>query len=216
MAPRDARRWLVAASLLVGACTGAAPPGAPDAAAAAGGLTFAWRAVPAIPGDLGGDVVVDAAGLVLRDLRVFGDAATGDARTNVAMVTLIWDGLGQPATVGFPVAPPGLYSALEMRADGGIDDSLTIHGHARQGDVVYPFELEVDGAVAIAVPLELELDVGRGAAVRVDVDLGAVVGTVDWAQVPVDAAGVLRHEEIDAGPASAALARAFSAHAADP
>jgi len=216
MAHPDARRVLVAASMLVGGCTSGVAPASPDAAPAAGGLTFAWRAVPAIPGDLGGDVVVDEAGLVLRDLRVFGDAATGDARTNVAMATLIWDGLGQPATIGFPVAPPGLYSALEMRADGGIDDSLTIHGHARQAGVVVPFELEVDGAIAIAVPLELELEVGRGAAVRIDVDLGAVVGAVDWAQVPVDAAGVLRHEEGDAGPAGDALARAFSAQTIDP
>lgn len=196
----------------LGACPATPTPGDPDARIDGGsGLTFTWQAVPAVPGDVGSDMSIDDAVLLVRDIRAIGDSAPGDDRTTTAMAQLAWDATRQPAPLTYPLAPAGLYSHLELRADGGLFDALKVHGHARQGGVIYPFELEVDGPLSISVPLGVELPVGGSASVRIDVEFGEVVRAVDWEHASLED-GKLHYEEPSSGPAATALKLALKAN----
>jgi hypothetical protein len=194
------------------ACPGASNPGGPDAqpdGSTGSGLTITWRAVPEIPGDAGNGVTIDEGVLIIRDLRAIGDSAPGDHRTQTEMVQLTWTAEKTPAPVNYPLAPPGLYSHLELRADGGLFDALVIRGHAHQGGTLYPFEMEIDGPSSASIPINVELPAGGSASVQVAVDLGAVARAIDWETAPLQD-GLLHYEEPTSGPAAAALAAAFS------
>ncbi|MCE9577925.1 MAG: hypothetical protein K8W52_32640 [Deltaproteobacteria bacterium] len=191
----------------LGGCPAGTNPGAPDGGADGNtgtGLTFSWQSVPTIPGDVGGGASIDEAQLIVRNLRAIGDSAPGDERTTTPMATLLWNGQTTPAAINYPLAPPGLYSHVELRADGGLFDALVIHGHAVQGGTTYPFELEVDGPISMSLPLSLELPAGGSASARIDIDLGAVVDTIDWETATIDD-GKLRYEASSSSTAAAAL-----------
>lgn len=201
-------------ALVLAGCPGTPTTGDPDAGVdsqTGQGLALTWQAIPAIPGDAGSNVSVSDVSILVRDLRAIGDSAPGDERTSTGALELAWSSSRSPAAIRYPEAPAGIYSHLDLRADGGLFDAVRLHGTARHAGVDYPFELELDGPISVSMPLSLELPPNAGAAIRIDVDLGSVARAVDWDAAVVEE-GKLHVEENTSGAAVSAFKVAFSAH----
>jgi len=149
----------------------------------AGGLVFTWHTTPAIPSTGADGIRIDEVQLQLRDVRAIGDAAPGDGRTSRASLTLEWDGSHAPDPLRFDQAPPGLYSTLALRVEGGYE----IRGGVLRDGTWTPCKIEDDAAGPVSVPLDaLSLEVGHTVTLPIQIDLAAVMNAVRWADVPVD------------------------------
>ena len=142
-------------------------------------------------------VAVERVRLWLRDVRVIGDSAPGDARTSLAQLELDFEPGRDPPPVSFPQAPPGNYSQLAARlgrSDGSqsfeIQGTVTIAGQ--------PHELEIRDLNIADVSVALDVRVETAAvAVTVALDL-SFLGGIDWSSAPQDGNGRIQLE--DGGP----------------
>lgn len=166
----------------------ASTDGGADDGAVTGGLRLAFEAVPPLPATSEGlyPATVDAARLVLRDVRAIGDAAPGDPRTTRAEVTLELDPEASADPVVFEDAPPGRYSRVEgrvkrLRVTGAVDvDELT------------PFVIddEPPRPVTFSFPLAgVELPAGGERTVTIGVELIELVEPIDWTAAPLTPEG---------------------------
>lgn len=193
-------------ALALGGCPGSVGGNSPDARVtdgdggddgdggpSEGGLVFTFVTEPAMPADLGSNVVVEDVHLRLREVRAIGDAAPGDDRTSVAQLMLRWEGEQSPDPLAFMDAPAGIYSRLELRLDAaGEDFAYRIEGHAEVGGMEVEFEIEDDVTIPLSIPLSgVELVAGTSAYVTIAVNLEALVGDIDWSSVTPDAEGKL-------------------------
>jgi hypothetical protein len=183
---------------------GALDAGPPDAGAdgdgaTTGGLTFKFSTSPTLPNVTDGLTVTEIR-LSLHDVRAIGDAAPGDNRTYLPELDLEWrtDNTG-PQVVSFPMAPPGIYSALDAHfgggggsghrlvagGPGGGGGTYDIRGTVVVNGQTYPFEVEDDYAMEpISVTLYgVQVDPHQMTIARIGLDLGSLAD-IDWTQVP--------------------------------
>lgn len=175
--------WLVA-------CGGT--PAAPDAGGpdggSLGGVQVEWRA-QALPLEVEDDLRIDDVAVALRTVRALGDAATGDS-TTASDVMLTWAAGQAPAPIVFPDAPPGVYSALELRFGG--TPTLHVDGEVLIEDTWTPFEIIDDAPTTLDLALSGELGPGERVIMAVDVNLAALVAEIDFTEVEPADDGVLR------------------------
>jgi hypothetical protein len=175
-----------------------------------GGLVFRWTA-PDIDRALG-QVTVESLELRLRDLRVVGDAAPGDARTYLAQQELELNGSDRETR--FEDAPPGRYSSLEFAIARPTDEdsAWALYGTVVLGDET--FDLEVFDPVTSPISLRVDLDLtdGRTRIVTIEVDVGAVALAIPWSTVVPDDDGdlVVEGESPLLVPAREALRAGFA------
>lgn len=171
-----------------------ASPDASEAPAGAG-LSFRFESEPRLSGDgeIGGeyDAVIREVELILTDVRAIGDAAPGDERTSRERLELSWAG-GEVEELGFPQAPPGIYSQLL-----GEIDAYEITGTLEIDDRERSFRIAEQGAgLMVSLGLDgLALEPGMDRRVDIEVDLRKAVRAVDWSQVPEDGQGWLHVDQ---------------------
>ncbi len=174
------------------------------------GLLIGWRA-PGIDQAQDG-LTVTQIDLNLRDLRVVGDAAPGD-ETYRGSQSVKLDGGDEPFT-RFDRAPPGMYSAFEFTIARGADGeaSWEMRGKVELDgeDVDWELEDEDDAAIELALG-GLDLAAGELRTITVDVDVVAILGEIDWENVPRDDGKIVIDDDSPLMPAiRARLHAAFS------
>lgn len=211
-----------------GGAGGDGGPADPDAAPPTSGLVLAYEGEPAFPATLGGPYEIALSRLVrleLRDVRIIGDAAPGDARTSRAQIWLAWgceedegeveEGEGEcegsaPRRFSFPDAPEGIYSSLLAR--------LHLFRYEGQATTDLRRDLTVEEepeGVDVTIPLpDVPLGPGDVVEIVIGVALDDPVLAVDWSTVAPDGSGILLVDEgspqIDSIIAAAAAAFRFS------
>jgi hypothetical protein len=200
----------------------------PDAAPPTSGLVLAYEGEPAFPATLGGPYEIALSRSVrldLRDVRIIGDAAPGDARTSRAQIWLAWgceegdggveEGEGEcegsaPRRFSFPDAPEGIYSSLLARLHLFRYEGQATTDQRRE----FTVEEEPEG-VDVTIPLpDVPLGPGEVVEIVIGVALDDPVLAVDWGAVAPDGSGILLVNEgssqIDSVIAAAAAAFRFS------
>ena len=163
------------------ACSGTAPAGLADADTdltdggfIGGEITSGIGLRFAVTPDFGetfvhdsNEISVSAAQFTIVDLRLIGDAASGDARTSKDVVELAWDS-DKPVDIGYPDAPAGMYSRVRGTVVGfSLVGDVDVEGEsatytAEKESVALPiefrldFNLEAGGAVTVTVEVDLE------------------------------------------------------------
>lgn len=142
-----------------------------DASVAESGVLFSFRATNLFPDNFdtnGYDINVRQSTVTIQDLRLIGDSATGDTRTQKDLVDLHWDSdtvdsTGKIVSVVFPDAPSGIYS----RGRG------TLSHIFMSGDVSFPmggnYTYIIDQSVSI--PIDFDLDFALEAETRVELPI---------------------------------------------
>ncbi len=167
-------RLVLATLLFVAGCHGAATAPPP-----AGALTLQLSLMaPASTGD----VAIASAAMHLLSLVAVSDRSSNDPRATANDVDL---GLGDMASLTLATAPPGLYSAVDARLGGSIDNGLDVQAvwhtarvHATLATA--PFD------VGCAQPVRLDPGAPAALELRADpsgwfagLDLGNAVADVD-------------------------------------
>jgi hypothetical protein len=143
-----------------------------------GGLQLRFMAQPRPPARLGGvyEIVLDSARLRLEDLRLIGDASTGQVGTEIA---LDWPIAGEEPIVHFDDAPPGIYSnVLATITNFDLRGTLTLD------DDTVDFRIADDTRpITVTIPLQ-DVEVGGPTIRTIDlaVLLDSVVLGIDWAE----------------------------------
>jgi hypothetical protein len=219
MAMREAIQGLLASMLLV-AC-GGTPTTGPDGGmpgpdgAPSGGITVTWSTnPPAFPGTVDSNVSVSSVTFRIATFEVIGDAGP-DATTTQLAVEADWklDPMTTPDSIGFPMAPPGVYSKLSAHLDGAlIDESLEISGTAQVNGTPTPFKIHDRNDVAISIDVSGTLVAGSGLTFPLHVDFQHALDAVQYDKLDVDN-GVLDLDTFDSQmPAfEAALVASFTA-----
>lgn len=151
------------------------------------GLAIGWNARPdLIPGDVTDEIHLDGAVFSLANVRVIGDAGTGDPRTSVAAYGLAWGPSATPADLLFPDAPTGLYSRVSFSIEAGPGDT---YAYALTGTVDLPggrapFVVRDRAPLAVALAYQVTVPPGGGAHLGVRFRLDDVLEDVDFAQAP--------------------------------
>jgi hypothetical protein len=172
-------------------------PGTPDAApgqdgggadtpdSGTGGLTIHFTA--GLP-NVAPEVTLDEARIWLRDVRAIGDSAPGDSRTSLDEAELDARSDREPTPITFPLAPPGIYSRLDMRlgqTGGDGRQGYELRGHVTIDAASVELEVTDQGATdAISVALG-GLAVDDASDVTIAIDL-SFLGGIDWASAPRD------------------------------
>jgi hypothetical protein len=213
-------RWLasIAFGLMHAACSGtAATPDAHMVDASIGGLIVELVAKGGVPQMPAPNIEIERLVLGMTSIRAIGDAAPGDVRTTrTDLDAFEWADNFVPIPYLFPMAPPGLYSMVELHIAkcGECDAAIIISGHtARGGERVF-FEVRSSQADAsIGIKVNTELSPRTIATTTIAVDVAALVADVDWNAVPLTADGKLLINDGDPGMASVVtrVATAFSA-----
>jgi hypothetical protein len=155
----------------------------PDAGT--GGLTIHFTA--GLP-NVAPAVTLDEARIWLRDVRAIGDSAPGDSRTSLDEAELDARSDREPAPIAFALAPPGIYSRLDMRlgqTDGDGSQGYELRGHVTIDSSTFELEVTDRGATdAISVALG-GLVVDNASDVTIAIDL-SFLGGIDWASAPRD------------------------------
>ncbi len=132
----------------------------------------------------GNTISVRSAAFTLVDLRLIGDAASGDSRTSKDVVELAWNkGVSEPIPVGYENAPAGMYSRVrgtvvrfvitgDVELEGGEEAAY----EAAQDSVSLPVEFSLD----------LNLDPGEGKTLTVEIDLKAITEEIAFEDLPIE------------------------------
>jgi hypothetical protein len=182
-----------------------------DGPSGGAGLHVQWGITPAVPGQTGTNVTVKSVLFRVDDLRVIGDAGSGDPRTSREDFQLSWMENQQPEPIAFPDAPTGLYSKVTIQADGHlVDDSYAIAGTARVSDVTWDFQIHDREALTANIDIMTTLDPGGEANVPIRVRLDHALGVIDFSTLRQDG-GHLELDTLDTQMATfrAALATSF-------
>jgi hypothetical protein len=158
-------------------------------AAPAGGLTFDFRSKPKLPphgdGEAGGpwDAEIDAAMIVLRDVRAIGDAAPGSGETTADMLTLTWLADDKELLV-FSDAPPGIYSLLRAQiVSWDVTGTVDVEG---EDEVAFHITDTPSMSLSVTVPMNVTLAANDDETVRIDIELEDVIRDIDWDDAPED------------------------------
>ena len=190
----------------------------PDAAvpdASTGGLTIELVAKGGVPQMPEATVEITKVVIGMRTIRAIGDAAPGDMRTTRTDVELEWRDNLMPIPHLFPMAPPGVYSMVELRVGDSSKSAaaIDIAGRATRGGNLVPFEIEnLVSEVPIAITVNTVLPPRMIATTTIAVDVAALVEDIDWDSVPLTAEGRLYIGDGDPGMASVVshIATAFT------
>lgn len=154
-------------------------------AATGGGLVVTWSSQPTTwPGDLGDGLSIDIAEFAFDNVRVVGDAAAGDPRTQASSFTLRWDDATKPPDLAFPDAPGGLYSQLSLLIDGHVaGPSIELLGHVTVNATVYEFRITDDSPFPLTLPIAMRLTPPAKGTLAVSIDFDHALSTIDFAAV---------------------------------
>lgn len=115
----------------------------------------------------GASVELEQVHLDITDLRLIGDAATGDERTNKELIIVRWDEDNpDDLLVVYEAAPPGMYSYIrgtvkkvklksEVSGSGVGDFTLELEEEFQNGT----FELAIDQSLEAGTPVLIEISV---------------------------------------------------------
>lgn len=181
-----AMRRVVALALVVLAGCPADDQSQPDAPGSAG-VAVAWISDPAVvPGRVEDGFDLTAAAFHLRNLRVVGDAGSGDPRTTAPLVELGWSSEGRPGTIVFPDAPPGLYSRMLWTIDRGAGAyAYELHGTAQTGTGREPYAILDADPIAIDLDYQIVAEAGAQTTIVTRVDFDDVLDVVDFDAAPL-------------------------------
>lgn len=188
---------LITSMLLAqGACSGPAPGGTADADIAGADSGFIGGEITEgiglrfeVSPEFGetfehNDSVISVGELefTIVDLRLIGDAASGDDRTSKDVVRLSWEEDG-PEQVGYGNAPAGMYSRVRGTVvEFSIDGEVEIEG----GESV-EYEAESDGvALPIDFALEFNLEAGGAETVSIEVDLQKIAEEIPFKELTIE------------------------------
>jgi hypothetical protein len=144
------------------------------------GLTLEWKSRPEeIPTE---DSRITRATFQLSNLRIIGDAGP----LALGMVALEWARDVEPGDTIVPDAPSGLYSRclFDLVAPNG-GYAYEIAGTVEQNAMKVPFVIRDRSATAVSMSFSEMLAPGGRAEIEVDVRIDAMVGAVDFSQVPL-------------------------------
>lgn len=186
------------AAALAGAC-GPSPTGTPDASVDANteepGITIAWHLSQSLP-YLGADRELLEVKLRMKSLRMVGDTAPDDVRTNKQQFDLKWKGDASPEPTKFDKAPIGNYSSVKTRLDGDAAASFELSGRAMVNGIWYPFEIEDSQVYSQTLPVSVMLEPNSGQLIHITANVKAVIDTVDFTQFQNEAGKL----ELSSGP----------------
>lgn len=179
-------RRVVALALVVLAGCPADDPSQPDAPASAG-VAVAWITDPAmVPGRVEDGYDLTAVAFHLRNLRVVGDAGSGDPRTTAPLVELGWSSEGRPGTIAFPDAPPGLYSRMLWTIDRGAGAyAYELHGTAQTGAGREPYAIRDADPIAIDLDYQIVAQAGAQTTIVTRVDFDDLLDVADFDAAPL-------------------------------
>jgi hypothetical protein len=167
----------VLATVLLGAVAGchAGAAGAPDSGPGiTQGLAIAWSSEPAtIPGAVRDDLTVSSVVFRMANVRVIGDAGPGDPRTTAENFAVEWKQGTTPDLLAFMDAPSGLYSRVNVLADGQVTNySYEIYGTVRVSGNVQNYRVRDSSPLNVSVETQTNLEPGMSAttAIRIDLD----------------------------------------------
>lgn len=165
-------RFAVLALVLAG-CHPAAP-----VAPSGGGLTVDVALATAATD---GDVAVASVALELGQIVAVSDRSAGDARATISDLEL---GLGDTRTLAMPVAPPGIYSAIDAELGTSSEDGVVVQAVWNQVRVhVTLTETPFD----VACPTPARLDPGARVALTLRADPASWFDGIDLAGAASDA-----------------------------
>ena len=129
-------------------------------------------------------ISVSSAEFTIVDLRLIGDAASGDFRTSKDLVELSWkEGEAEPVPVGYEDAPPGMYSRVRGTVIGfSIDGDVELSGGSEA-----EFEVEQESvSLPIEFSLALSLEAGEGQTLTVEVDLKNITEEIPFKDLTIE------------------------------
>ena len=132
----------------------------------------------------GNTISVRSAEFTIVDLRLIGDAASGDFRTSKDLVELSWkEDKEEAVPVGYEDAPPGMYSRVRgtvvgfsIKGDVELDDGTEAEFEVEQESVSLPIEFS----------LALSLEAGEGQTLTVEVDLKNITEEIPFEDLTVE------------------------------
>lgn len=194
-------RWLawIAIGAMHAACSSTtAMPDAQSLDAAPGGLVIELVAKGGVPQTTADNVDINYVLFGTKTLRLIGDAAPGDLRTTRTDVQFEWrvepNGPVVPVPQLFGMAPPGMYSTLDLRV-GDTEKTaaaLLVRGRVSRGGNFVPFEIQsVAADVPVGVSVSMALPPRTLATLTIELDVAKLVDDVDWDAVPLTGEGNL-------------------------
>ena len=212
-----AMRRVVALALVVLAGCPADDQSQPDAPGSAG-VAVAWISDPAVvPGRVEDGFDLTAAAFHLRNLRVVGDAGSGDPRTTAPLVELGWSSEGRPGTIVFPDAPPGLYSRMLWTIDRGAGRyAWELHGTAQTSAGREPYAILDDDALPIDLDYQIMAEAGTLTTIVTRVEFDDVLDVIDFDAAPViGGVRTITEGDLQLAAIRAEVVRAFGVHPSD-
>jgi hypothetical protein len=185
-------RFAVLALVLAG-CGGSAPSSPPSG----GGLTVDVALATA---STDSDVAVASVAMELGQMIAVSDRSAGDSRATISDLEL---GLGDTRLLAMPVAPPGIYSAIDAQLGTSSEDGLVVQAVWNQVRVhvtlaATPFD--------VACPTPARLEPGTHVALTLSADPASWFDGIDLrsAASDVDDEGIVISDD-DNRPMAAAL-----------
>lgn len=127
--------------------------------------------------------------LHMSTIRVLGDSAPGDMRTTRTDAEFIWqESLGAVPQL-FKLAPPGVYSEVEL--DLGGERAIHATGYAVRGGNLLPFEIQSNGELSVNIAVNTLLAGREFATTKIEVDVASFIEDIDWDAVPITTDGRL-------------------------
>ena len=129
-------------------------------------------------------ISLESVEFTIVDLRLIGDAASGDARTRKEVVELEWNDESElPIGVGYELAPPGLYSRVRGTVVAfEIEGNVIVDGNPSVG-----FEVDQEGSVlAFEFELDSSLDAGEALVLGVTVDLQKITEEIPFEELSIE------------------------------
>lgn len=166
---------------------GPSPTGTPDgptdtdATPLKPGITIAWHLSQQLP-YLTADRELLEVKLRMKSLRMVGDTAPDDVRTNEQQFDLKWKADASPDPTKFDKAPIGNYTSVKTRLDGDAAASFELSGRALVNGIWYPFEIEDSQVYSQTLPVMVTLEPDRGELVHLTANVKAVIDAVDFSQ----------------------------------
>ena len=157
------------------------PDAAPDTDATQleAGITIAWHLSQQLP-YLAADRELHEVKLRMKSLRLVGDSAPDDVRTNKQQFDLKWKETSSPDPTKFDKAPLGSYTSVKTRLDGDADASFELSGRAMVNGTWYPFVIEDSQVYSQTLPVTVTLEPDRGQLVSLTANVKAVLDAVDF------------------------------------